>query len=131
MSAFVVSNKHISALVKAAHCSYPGNGPYYYWHNESHFFLGNLEDIGQKLVDENLRSVNYRYDEQECPEPFILTPTPDYPLAALLKACDCYEYQACETPDWRDTEAWAILDAIRSNIISRLPGYEEAEWHID
>ncbi len=48
----------------------------------------------------------------------------------IIKACDCYDYQSCETPDWKDTEAYAIMQMLRKRAIYSLPGYEEAAWEI-
>lgn len=45
-----------------------------------------------------------------------------------LKLADCYEYQACETDDWSECEACAVVNAIRRHAITRVPGYAEAAW---
>lgn len=39
-----------------------------------------------------------------------------------------YEYQACESDDWRDTEARAFVDAMRERLLGTLPGAEQASW---
>jgi hypothetical protein len=49
----------------------------------------------------------------------------------VIKAADCLDYQSCEHPEWDKSEAKQLLDAIRAAAISKLPGYEEAEWAID
>ena len=132
MSAFIVGNKHINAMLKAASLNrYPGDGAHYYWNGESYYFNGNSHIIGQKLVDENYRSVNYRYTEQEEPEQFkSMVLHAEYTPVQIIKACDCYNYQSCETPDWRETEAYAIMTALRERAIDMLPGYDEADWNI-
>jgi hypothetical protein len=50
------------------------------------------------------------------------------PAVAILKMCDCLEYQSCETEDYRQTVAWDLLSKIRSAAWHRLPGYEDAPW---
>lgn len=49
---------------------------------------------------------------------------------AVLKACDGYEYQSCEHPGWRTSEACAFLDALRRKMIRALPGYADADWSV-
>ena len=75
-------------------------------------------DIGRILLSENVRSVSYRYNEQE--------PTPLYHFRLItvkmrpdwvVSSCACLGYQSCETPDWKTTIAAAILDAIREDAI--------------
>lgn len=110
MSAFTVHIAHIHTLINASRA----------------FGGAELVDqrtadlLGQMLWDENYRSVNYRYSEAE--------PTPDYRATlidaelspvAVLKAIDCYEYQACESPDWDQTRAHAFVTALRRVILGR------------
>ena len=119
-------------LLAASLSRHPGDGARYYWNDECRYFNGNSQDIGQKLVDENFRSVNYRYTEQVEPEQFklmVLLRT-KYTPVAIIKACDCYNYQSCETRDWQETEAYAIMTALRERAIDMLPGYDEADWNI-
>lgn len=47
-----------------------------------------------------------------------------------MKFIQCLRYQSCETPDWEDTEAAALLDRLQIDIIRMLPGYEDANWSI-
>ena len=130
MSAFIVGNKHISAMMQAASPRYPGDTVSYYWNDEPHYFGGHSQEIGQKLVDENYRSVNYRYNEDTQPETFKNIPQRRFSPVELIKACDCYNYQSCETPDWKETEAYAIMQMLRERAIDNLPGYSEAAWQI-
>jgi len=48
-----------------------------------------------------------------------------------LKAIACFDYQACETDDWQQSEAFAFCEALRDRAINKLPGYSEAKWGID
>ena len=49
-------------------------------------------------------------------------------LVQVLKALSCYDYQACETPDWRGSPAQTLTDWIQDSAVALLDGYEEAEW---
>lgn len=129
MSAFIVSDDHITVMLQAARGRHPGDGHSYYWNDEMHPFNGNEQAIGQKLLDENYRSVNYRYDEQEAPRTYKPMPVlHQYKAVEILKLCNCYDYQACETPDYKTTEAHEIVDTLRGMAIRSLPGYESAAW---
>jgi len=90
---------------------------------------------GQVLQDENVRSVQYRYPQDTrdtLPGPSDLEDVYSYRhvhttgLSGPIKPVDvlsvlrCYEYQACETPDWKETLAAALVEAIRHHAISAL-----------
>ena len=60
-----------------------------------------------------------------------------WPLAApldalvILKACDGFDYQACETDDYEQSVACCIVNAIRGYAIRRLPGYSASPgWEL-
>jgi hypothetical protein len=155
MSAFLVSEAHITALVDVAANGPSGHGPKYagggwygvYW-SEGGVRLHSRNDAdlaGQMLWRECYLSVTYRYPDHETgglPGPAIfsmadiLTYTfkrPSKPLNAVecLKAIDCYEYQSCEHPGWKESAARSFCQSLRKSLISTLPGYDEAAWEID
>ena len=37
---------------------------------------------------------------------------------------------SAETDNWKETEAYAIYDALKETAIRNLPGYEDARWEI-
>jgi len=45
---------------------------------------------------------------------------------AVLKGCECFDYQACETDDYRSSIACTIINAIRTRAILCLPDYDDA-----
>jgi hypothetical protein len=47
---------------------------------------------------------------------------------AVLKLCDCYDYQACEFDGYRESMAAKIVAKARKNAIKELPGYDAAPW---
>ena len=130
MSAFIVSDAHIAALVSFAvhhritvrqlqgdgYCKSGDIGP---------------DNLGQALVDANYRSVNYRYEEEEAPPVYTHRHTlRSYTAVQILKACGCYDYQACEAPEYSTSWAQDFVDRIRHRAIQTLPGYEGAPWDI-
>ena len=132
MSTFTLSNEHISAMLSIMYPRYPGDTIYYYYHGEPHYVNGNIHAVGQLLLDENYRSVNYRYSENNPAPRFFYRTLRAYTPVEIIKACDSYRYQSCETDDWEQTEAFAICEAIRERAIDSLPGYDEADtWSIN
>jgi len=92
------------------------------------------------LLDENVRSVSYRYSntpitnlpgktDAEYLLPFVFHPILRVPKPVeILKMLDCYEYQSCEHPGWEHSEAKVFCNALRHRAIRLLPGYDEAPW---
>lgn len=144
MSAFVVSHKHINTLLSYANRQ----------RNPLHFYLSgevvlradqvdDLQRAAEILLAENYRSVYARYpDTRHNPSKipglvaeagkditfnFVLG---DVSAVQILKACQCYDYQACETEDYDQSDAKRIIDRLQSEAIHRLSGYEEAKWEI-
>jgi hypothetical protein len=140
MSAFIVSHDHIDALLSfAAEHLHGSPASYYVPQAECNVPGGkrvdvtyeNATEVGRVLLIENERSVCHRYSDAATgadaaayrfkPWPRALTPV------SILKGCDCFDYQACETPDYRTSLAFRIVDAIRKRAIHRLPGYGDAQ----
>ena len=132
MSAFICSDEHFNVLVNYAVTHKAG----YYWEgNNSRVDITreNASRIGQILLDENHRSVNYRYNETTPSHAFkfkLIGPT-QYKAVDILKAINCLDYQSCENDDWSTTHAWAILDGLKDCAIRNLPGYETSHgWSL-
>lgn len=89
------------------------------------------QSVGQLLWAQNYTSVNHRYAEHEEVPVFrhVLRPAP-MPVVAL-KLLACYEYQSCEDPGWRSSQAHAFCDALRRRLCQELPGWDEAPWDVD
>lgn len=135
MSAYVVDNKTISAIVKG----FEIYGVEYLADNyevpvQVIINLSEIrEGIGQSLLDQNYKSVNYRYDEN--------TQTPKFEYedvevnAGTIYGCiQCYNYQACETEDYFESVLYNSLIRLEKAMLERyiekdgfeIPwGYEE------
>jgi hypothetical protein len=153
MSAFMVSKEHIDAIIAVI-----AEGPalsettVQEWKSSIQYAKilptnseNPLNDLGSLLVRENLSSIHYRYpDTVRNPEN---TPGPEerywekeyvYQRPARVpnvieafKINECYEYQACEHPGWKTSEAKKICDKLRAVLILALPGYNAAPWEWD
>ena len=119
MSAFVCSDKHLSAIVR--------------WASINNLAVAGLEQEAVELLHaENVKSVNYHYQKDEPAEGGVyLIQDPVLSAVEVIKACDCLDYQSCEHSTWRESEACKLLERIKGNAISRLPGYDEAKWGIE
>lgn len=148
MSAFIVDKSHINAMLQGAisvNMRYRSTHKWYHngeWHELTH---DNASDIGQMLLEENIKSVSARYPESPLTDlpgridceyviPFewhVMGRIPK-PIE-LIKITNCYAYQSCEHDDWKTSEAKAFCDALIDTTIGALPGYDDApwEWHED
>jgi hypothetical protein len=148
MSAWIVSHDHIDALLTAAKLWRMQDDLAFRFYEDGAPRFTDWTVIGRKLLEENVRSVRYRYNdngpEMDLPgkwgtvesyqfrtfEPFIHM-QPTKLCVWVIKACDCYNYQACETPDYKTTVAYKIIDNIRDKAMCNLPHYDAAPWGID
>ena len=133
MSAYIVNDETVSVIVKAFEIykvNYVGEG-----YNE---FIEDIDkkrlSLGQSLVDQNYRSVNYRYREYDKPHKFEFT---DINLmvngkldTGLIVGCiDCYEYQACENDDYFQSKIHHSLRWLKDSILNqyiKLDGFEKS-----
>jgi hypothetical protein len=147
MSAFEVSETHIDVLVSYALQRQGGDSLYWYFDLQEDKLPGealssgddymtrlrasrrevnrdNAGYWGALLVAENKRSVNFRYDDDEIEEPYQFTEyAGHFEPVAILAALNCYEYQSCEHPEWKVSEARAFCEALKARAIRALPGY--------
>lgn len=139
MSAFLVNDTHINALLTwAMRPRWQAPAKYYYDQPDAAIpstgvtFFDNLDTIGQCLVNQNYASLNGGYGDTDPAHEYKHTRY-SLPLSPVdvIKACDCYNYQACETgKDYWTSEAHEIIDTIRERAIDELPGYEDAAYEI-
>lgn len=119
MSAFNVSDKHLSYLASAA-LLYRCGG----------------ETDGEKIVvmlrAANNESVNARYADggMAVNETPVFRRTLDVSPVQVLKAIRCYEYQSCEHEGWTGSEAWTFCERLTATAMGKLPGYDAAAWEI-
>ena len=140
MSCFIVSDYHVSALVA--------------WAIRQGLDLDTSPDaVAHELASANRAAFNERYGgryQMEF-EPFAgLDRSAGAELlpVAIVKACDCLDYQASDWSRWDGSDANRHLVAIRraAVILARgrlkwpagastnnraLPGYDDAPWHLD
>jgi len=89
-----------------------------------------VDAIGQMLLDQNTASVNQRYSDDDLKLYTYTPPRAWRTPVEVLKALNCYRYQAGETSDWTGTEAHHFCAALETAVINQLPAYDEAAWAI-
>jgi hypothetical protein len=129
MSAFIVADSHINAIVSWAgkhdvRVRY-GN-PLKTWS-----VAGDEQDTAQLLLRENIDSVNYRYGTELPLHPIEFNfKAPNLSAIECIKAIHCLEYQSCEHEQWNSSLACALLREIASVALRVLPGYNAARWEV-
>lgn len=147
MSAYMVDREHINYLVSAARKYAQGQYGFSWYWDGNHAKLDPYDrdqasKLGQTLWNANLLSINARYPDtvsnpSNIPgvidETYIYAHSSDYRFdeiapVQVFKSIQCLHYQSCEFDAWEKSEAFAILEALKSAAIHALPGYEAAKW---
>ena len=150
MSAYICNPEHIGVLAAYAAVN---NCAVYEWRMNDNILTA--QNVAKGLALENIRSVAHRYPNDEDghrPGPclkdadiveacqiyaghfakrmggvVVMAQDVLEPIQ-VLKLVRCLDYQSCETLDWPLTLAARQLDWIMGEAISRLDGYEDADW---
>lgn len=128
MSAFIVSDTHINALVRCA----SRLGLSYQYAGLTRRVAGCEQNTAEMLLAANYDSVNARYKENNVPQEIVYAI--DAPLLDALKTiklANSLIYQSCEFDDWEDSEAKVFLQTLIDWAVCKLPGYDAAPWTID
>lgn len=137
MSAYIVSsNKTLAGIVNFTSKNVTGKPFEVYWEKTLHEFdlstKTGLVRFANVLLDENVRSVDYRYKEENERNPFkpvdLVEHDGNISIGQFGKLLTCLEYQSCETSDWESTLAFKIIQDLKDLALRKLPEYEDAEW---
>lgn len=132
MSCFVVPDFHVSALVS--------------WAVRHGVDLDASPDaVAHMLASANRRAYSDRYDSELVPFGGLdRSAGVDLAPVAIVKACDCLDYQASDWSRWTDSDAFGYMVAIRRAAVAladpagnpsapgrALAGYDSAAWCLD
>ena len=102
MSAFLCSDKHFAVVAK-------------------HLFTTERaqQDFADHLKRENIKSVNWRYNERSrFHKVNLFAATPDdvqtYTIHDILRLLECAEYQSCEHPDHNEVPSVLAMRCLRA-----------------
>lgn len=135
MSCNLVSSKHIDALLNFA--NQQPLSPRVALTDGRVIDFKNSDDLNWcavLLTMQNFCSYNTRYEKYEEPTMPVKyhMDWKVYKPVEIVKACDGYDYQACEVPDYDHSDARKVVAAIRRSAISAMPEYRAAQtWSID
>lgn len=121
MSAYVVSHETISVLVKG----FEIYGVDYKAENYEKpiqiiIDINELrKGIGQSLLDQNYKSVNQRYSENELVTPEFIYKDLNVDAGMIYGCIKCYEYQACETDDYFESNLHYSLMRLKDAMLKR------------
>lgn len=138
MSAFVVSHKHINTLLSWANRNQVSTVTLEQGGRIDWSQVADLQRAAEILLDENERSVATLYKAvssggQLLTEEAKITfqfETAHLEPVAIIKACQCYDYQADNAPGYAGGDASRIVAFIQSRAIQLLPGYKQVDWEI-
>jgi hypothetical protein len=108
MSAFICSDRQFVAVVAAYNAAQPHPLP-----------AAQLQELANLLKRENIRSVNWRYNERTRFEPVqfeqtaIDIGTEGITTAMAIQLANCIDYQSCERDDYEKSKAFALINRIR------------------
>jgi hypothetical protein len=136
MSAWVCSELHINTLATYL----AAREIEVEWQGGTFKCIEQPANVASILMTENVKSVNYRYDENDMPSmTYALAHIPD-PIP-MYKLIGCYTYQACEHPGWEQSLAKLLCDAGEHHIeaqlgktqdqIQKTRDWNDAPWGID
>lgn len=137
MSAFVCNNRTISAIIKGfeVYSTRFSGGFKCEGYAPTVSVLvnrtGEREKQGQALLNYNIEAVNCRYSEDTKPWKFEFENVEIN--EGIVKGCiDCYCYQACENPDFYESDLYMSLQRLKDCILERLieKAGQTVEWGI-
>jgi hypothetical protein len=123
MSCFVVPDFHIDTLVSWAVA------------NGAAAFIDGLtpRELAAELHLANCAAYRERYGE-DAGENYTFTMRPEVhamPAVQVLKACSCFDYQACSWSKYDGSPAQRAVERIRDHAITYVPGYRAAFWTLE
>ena len=128
MSAFIVSNTQINAIVRAA----SRMGLSYQYAGMTRRVAGMEQEMAEMLLCANYDSVNARYKEDNLQREIIYRiDAPILPMISIIKLTNSLAYQSCEFDEYDASESKAFTDALVSWAVNKLDGYDAAPWTIE
>jgi len=124
MSAFLVNNKHINAIVTYAVKS-------------SIILDEEAQAVGEQLLRANLYSLKVRYDDKlkvsELGYKFVSVVVSDI---QVYKCIECLNYQSCEYKYWSRSTSYKLLESLKTSIsaiygdVNKHPHYDNLSWEL-
>lgn len=89
----------------------------------SELAVANADSVNARYTDKDMTA--WGYDTlgafvEECERAAIAAWKDDFPPHKMIGACNNFDYQACETEDWRKSDACALIGMIKDRAVSEL-----------
>lgn len=125
MSAYIVNKNHINVIVSWFTENGLDDNLYIEIKQNYSYMTKELAPIvAQTLYSQNVRSVNDRYNDNTSDEQYSFEYLPNiknaYSLAEIAGAIDGLEYQSCESDDYKTTDAYKIITAMRKELLKKV-----------
>jgi hypothetical protein len=95
-------------------------------------------ELGSMPWSENVKSLRYRnpterdehrdFDRQV--QAYAFTEYLDVKPNPIARLAEFYDYQSCEHPSWRESDAFFAICELRVEVLKRLPGMAPAPWGV-
>lgn len=139
MSAYIVTEDHINVIVSFFVTPVIDDRLWLKVNDEYNYMDENTSSkVAEILYNQNVRSVNYRYNDKQGNEHFEFEYIPQasqkYSVGEIAGALDCLEYQSCETDDYHQTEAYDIITMMRKHLLKMVQTEQlgdETVWSIE
>lgn len=141
MSAYLCNSEHIAALAVFA----VKQGSVLSEYRKDADPVKTARNVAQEMMRQNIASITHRYPNHNLPdsadvaivaevgdlaERYYFAPNVLSPLE-IVKMAQCYEYQSCETGNWKNTLQKRQSDWIIGEAIRKIAGYDAAPWNYD
>ena len=127
MSAFIVTDKHITTLAKAYVRFIVLDGRRTPEQNE-------VMPIAKTLLAANIKSVNARYNESTKMTKIDADVDYHYTPIQLIKLIHCLDYQSCEYTGWENSKDKKMLNKLELYLFNAMindnKDYDAGEWTI-
>jgi hypothetical protein len=127
MSCYIVSDSHLSALVRYA-CTqnlnvYSASGRVY--------APGEEQQAVTLLGAANTRAYTERYGAGRTADGVAYLPAAPLPShMEVIKLASCFDYQASDWSQYPGSDAERFIRYVERHAVRQLPGYKEAAWEI-
>lgn len=134
MSAYVMNGEEIDTIVSYfihnRHTVHGEGAWLRIGENYDYLNYDNAEKVAKILMDENVKSVNSRYAENDKSDyKFEYDPEAHKrPIGNIVGALDCLEYQSCETDDYHQSNAWDIMGGLRKHLLKQVADDNEGSY---
>ena len=84
------------------------------------FVNDTIEEMGKVLLKQNYESLGARYGDDTTPHEYHFERPKKFNEGILLGCVQCYIYQACETPDFFESDIYKALKRLKDAMLTKM-----------